>query len=170
MSLKSALARPALCAALLLLTAAPVAQAAPAEQTGTVPPAAVPPAAVPPAVVPSGSGTVTVDPTGRIAPDGTVTLAGTYRCDAARGLAFVSASVSQDAGTVRYGLRGTRAVCDGQVHPWASSGRPTTAQAAPALKPGPAQVEATVVELRPLILPLPTIHAWQRQDVTLVQG
>ncbi|MFK0119530.1 DUF6299 family protein [Streptomyces sp. NPDC090994] len=160
MSLKSALARPALCAALLLLTAAPVAQAAPAEQTGTVPPA----------VVPSGSGTVTVDPTGRIAPDGTVTLAGTYRCDAARGLAFVSASVSQDAGTVRYGLRGTRAVCDGQVHPWAGSGRPTSANAAPALKPGPAQVEATVVELRPLILPLPTIHAWQRQDVTLVQG
>ncbi|MBT2409445.1 hypothetical protein J7I94_02515 [Streptomyces sp. ISL-12] len=160
MSLKSALARPALCAALLLLTAAPAAQAAPAEQTGTVPSA----------VVPSGSGTVTVDPTGRIAPDGTVTLAGTYRCDAARGLAFVSASVSQDAGSVRYGLRGTRAVCDGQVHPWASSGRPTTAQAAPALKPGPAQVEATVVELRPLILPLPTIHAWQRQDVTLVQG
>ncbi|MEU4659207.1 DUF6299 family protein [Streptomyces sp. NPDC023723] len=149
--LKSSLAG----AVLLLLVAAPAAQAATA-------PSATPASAV--------SGSVTVDPAGRIAPDGTVTLSGTYRCDAG-GPVFVSSSVSQDAGAVRHGIGGTRAVCDGLEHPWVNSARPAAGPAGETLKPGPAQVEATLMELRPLSgLPLPAFHARQAREVTLVQG
>ncbi|MGP2442927.1 DUF6299 family protein [Streptomyces sp. JW3] len=152
MFVKSSLAT----AALLLLSAAPAAQAAPSVHSAPA--------------VPSVSGWLTVDPAGRIAPDGTVTLSGTYRCDAG-GPVFVSSSVSQDAGAVRHGIGGTRAVCDGLEHPWVNSARPATAPTAEGLKPGPAQVEATLMELRPLSgLPLPAFHARQAREVTLVQG
>jgi hypothetical protein len=108
---------------------------------------------------------VTVDPTGRIAADGTVTLSGTYRCTGGTGPVFVSSTVSQSDPSVRYGIGGTRAVCDGLEHRWVNTGTPD----ATALKPGPAHVEATVMELRATgILPLPTFHARHAQDVTLV--
>ncbi|MDP9684670.1 MULTISPECIES: DUF6299 family protein [Streptomyces] len=146
MSLTSALAA----AALLTLAAAPAAQA------GTVP---------------AAGGSVTVDPAGRIAPDGTVTLTGTYRCDAASGPVYVTSSVSRDAGSVRHGIGGTPAVCDGLDHPWANSGRPSGGSAPAGPAPGPARVEATLMELRPLGgLPLPAFHARQTRTVTLVRG
>jgi hypothetical protein len=129
--------------------------AAPAVQASTAP------------SVPSVSGAVTVDPTGRIAADGTVTLSGTYRCDAG-GPVFVSTSVSQDGGAARQGIGGTRAVCDGQEHPWVNSGSPSSGTV---LTAGPADVEATLMELRPLSgLPLPAFHARQAREVTLVAG
>ncbi|GAA4820881.1 DUF6299 family protein [Streptomyces ziwulingensis] len=133
-------------ATLLLLAAAPAAPAAPAVL-----------------------GTVTVDPTGRIAADGTVTLTGTYSCVPGAGPVFVSSSVGQDNGSVRHGIGGTRAVCDGRQHLWANSGRPSSATR---LRPGPADVEATLMELRPLGggLPLPSFHARQAGTVALVQG
>ncbi|MFV0133106.1 DUF6299 family protein [Streptomyces sp. HMX87] len=141
--------RPALAAAAaVLLPAAPAAHAAPAAQYDT--------------------GTVMVDPTGRIAADGTVTLSGSYRCAPGTGPVFVSSSVSQDSGSVRHGIGGTRAVCDGLEHRWANTGRPSTNAG---LRPGPAHVEATLMELRPFGgLPLPSFHAKQGQDVTLVQA
>jgi hypothetical protein len=127
----------------LLLTAAPAAGAASA--------------------VPADS--VTVDPTGRIAADGTITLSGTYRCTGSTGLAFVSSSVAQGTSTTRYSVGGTRAVCDGVERRWVNSGRLSPAS----MKPGTARVQATVTELRPFgILPLPSFHAMHSQDITLV--
>ncbi|MFE9605959.1 DUF6299 family protein [Streptomyces hokutonensis] len=111
--------------------------------------------------------TVTVDPTGSIAPDGTVTLSGTYRCLGNSGPAFVSSSVSQGDSAVRHGIGGTRAVCDGMEHSWENSGKPSSDP----LNPGPAQVEATVMELAPQGgLPLPRFHAVQHQDITLTES
>ncbi|MEU5750554.1 MULTISPECIES: DUF6299 family protein [unclassified Streptomyces] len=110
---------------------------------------------------------VTVDPTGRIAADGSVTLSGTYRCAAGTGPVFVSSSVSQGDPSVRYGIGGTRAVCDGLEHRWINTGTPSQ----DALEPGAARVEATLMELRTTgILPLPSFHARHGQDVTLVEG
>ncbi|MFC4500262.1 MULTISPECIES: DUF6299 family protein [Streptomyces] len=110
---------------------------------------------------------VTVDPAGRIAPDGTITLSGTYRCTGATGPVFVSSSVRQDPGTTRYGIGGTRAVCDGALHAWANTGKPALAT----FKAGAAQVEATLMELEPHGgLPLPRFHAAGAQDVTLTES
>lgn len=137
------LVRPALAAAtLLLLAAAPVAGADPFE-------------------------TVTVDPTGTLAEDGTVTLSGTYRCLGNTGPAFVSSSVGQGSPNVRHGIGGTRAVCDGAEHRWENTGKVD----AGALEPGAARVEATLMELDDTSgLPLPRFHAGQQQDITLAQA
>lgn len=132
--------RPALAAAtLLLLAAAPVATADPYEA-------------------------VTVDPTGTLAADGTVTLSGTYRCLGNSGPVFVSSSVGQKSPSVRHGIGGTRAVCDGAEHRWENTGKVEAGD----LEPGAAHVEATVMELDARGgLPLPRFHAAQQQDVTL---
>ena len=110
--------------------------------------------------------TVTVDPTGTIAPDGTVTLSGTYRCLGNSGATFVSSSVSQGDPSVRHGIGGTRAVCDGMEHSWANSAKPSHP-----VTPGAARVEATVMELSAGSgLPLPRFHAVQQQDITLTES
>ncbi|MCX4765586.1 DUF6299 family protein [Streptomyces sp. NBC_01275] len=107
---------------------------------------------------------VTVDPAGRIASDGTVTLSGTYRCLGSTGPVFVGSSVRQGSGDVRQGIGGTRALCDGAEHAWQNTGKP----APDALKAGPARVEATLMELKPQGgLPLPSFHATTEQDITL---
>ncbi|MEV0689035.1 DUF6299 family protein [Streptomyces sp. NPDC050388] len=109
---------------------------------------------------------VTVAPKGRIAADGTVTLSGTYRCFEGSGPVLVGSSVHQGLSTVRYGIGGTRAVCDGKKRRWENTGRAPSA----ALRAGAADVEATLLELRPFGgIPLPVFHAVRRQDVTLVQ-
>ncbi|MGW2964683.1 DUF6299 family protein [Streptomyces sp. NPDC001220] len=122
-------------------------------------------AAAPATAAPSES--VTVDPTGRLADDGTVTLSGTYTCTDATGPVFVSSSVSQKSPNYRHGVGGTRAVCDGAEHHWKNTGKVTSEK----LKPGAVHVEATIMELRPQGgLPLPSFHAVQQQDVTLDKG
>ena len=130
--------------------------------------AAVAPAAAAPApesAAPTES--VTVDPTGRLASDGTVTLSGTYTCTGATGPVFISSSISQQSPNLRHGVGGTRAVCDGAKHDWKNTGRVTSEK----LKPGAAHVEATILELRPVGgLPLPFIHAVAEQDITLVKA
>jgi hypothetical protein len=150
MFLRSALTAAA--GAALLLLAAPAAPAT-AGTTGT--------AAV------DTSETVTVDATGKVAKDGTVTLSGTYRCVDGQGPAFVGSSVAQKEANVRYGIGGTRAVCDGAVHTWTN-----TARLEPGIvEPGKASVEATVMELRPHgFVPLPHLHATHQREVTLVEG
>ncbi|MFE3033863.1 DUF6299 family protein [Streptomyces canus] len=111
--------------------------------------------------------TVTVDPVGRIAEDGTVTLSGTYRCTGGSGPVFVSSSVSEGSSSTRYGIGGTRAVCDGVEHSWVNTGKPTPG----ALVPGAAHVEATLMELTLQSgLPLPRFHAAEQQDITLTKG
>ncbi|MCD9872971.1 DUF6299 family protein [Streptomyces guryensis] len=117
--------------------------------------------------------TVTVDPTGQISADGTVTLTGTYRCTGGGGAAFVSSSVSttkssatHGTSTLVQGIGGTVAVCDGATHRWENTSRPS-----PAIGPGKVSVEATVAELRfEGILPLPRIHADERHEVTLTKA
>ncbi|MFI5962317.1 DUF6299 family protein [Streptomyces asoensis] len=119
-----------------------------------------------PAVTAAGgtAESVTVDPAGRIAADGTITLSGTYRCVGSSGPVFVSSSVGQGAGKSRHGIGGTRAVCDGAEHTWQNTGKATSADIAP----GAANVEATLLELRPESgLPLPRFHAAQERDITL---
>ncbi|WP_329597100.1 DUF6299 family protein [Streptomyces pseudovenezuelae] len=111
--------------------------------------------------------TVTVDPVGRIAEDGTVTLSGTYRCTAGSGPVFVSSSVSGRSSSSRYGIGGTRALCDGVEHSWENRGKPTQG----ALEPGAAHVEATLMELSLQGgLPLPRFHAAEQRDITLTKG
>ncbi|MFD3497403.1 DUF6299 family protein [Streptomyces sp. NPDC058676] len=111
--------------------------------------------------------TVTVDPRGRIASDGTVTLSGTYRCTGATGPVFVSSAVGRHPSSAGEGIGGTRAVCDGLEHTWANTGKPSTRS----LQAGPAYVEATLMELRPEGgLLLPHVHATRQQDVTLIES
>ncbi|MEV5952514.1 DUF6299 family protein [Streptomyces sp. NPDC051987] len=120
---------------------------------------------VPAAAAPGES--VTVDTTGRLAPDGTVTLSGTYTCADAGGPVFISSSVGQESPNQRHGIGGTRAVCDGAAHRWENTGRVTSEK----LVTGVAHVEATIMELRSSGgLPLPTFHAVGRQDITLVRA
>ncbi|MFP3986541.1 DUF6299 family protein [Streptomyces sp. E11-3] len=109
---------------------------------------------------------VTVNPTGRLAADGTVTLSGTYRCSGGTGPVFVSSSLSQGDSSVRHGIGGTRAVCDGAEHPWTNSGRVDGA-----FTPGDAHIKATLMELRSNrgSLPLPYFHAAHEQDIALVE-
>ncbi|MFI9565023.1 DUF6299 family protein [Streptomyces rishiriensis] len=141
MSMRPALSAAAGAALLLLAAPAVTAHAAPSE-------------------------TVTVDPAGRIAADGTITLSGTYRCVGNSGPVFVSSSVGQSADGARHGIGGTRAVCDGAEHAWQNTGKATPDD----LKPGAAHVEVTLMELRPDSgLPLPRFHAVQQQDITLTQ-
>jgi hypothetical protein len=114
------------------------------------------------------SETVTVDPTGHLAADGTVTLSGTYRCLSGMGPVLVSSSVSQGDSRIRYGIGGSAAVCDGAEHRWTNSEKRTPGT----LAPGAAHVEATLMELSPALggLPLPLFHALQQQDITLMEG
>ncbi|MEV7034997.1 DUF6299 family protein [Streptomyces sp. NPDC093272] len=147
----------ALGSAALLCAAVGPATAAPAE---SVP-------AAPAKSVTASAESVTVDATGRLADDGTVTLSGTYTCTDAIGPVFVSSSVSQDSPTSRHGVGGTRAVCDGVEHHWENTGKVTSEK----LEPGAARVEATIMELRPAGgLPLPFFHVTRQQDVKLAKG
>ncbi|MEV6958110.1 DUF6299 family protein [Streptomyces sp. NPDC051207] len=124
------------------------------------------PAAAAPEPLPAYE-TVTVDPTGSIAADGTVTLSGTYRCTGSTGPVFLSSSLTQNPSNVRHGIGGTRAVCDGVERRWVNTGKPY----ATTLTAGPAQVEATLMELRTTTgLPLPAFHAARNQAVTLIQA
>ncbi|MGW6009267.1 DUF6299 family protein [Streptomyces sp. NPDC055210] len=143
----------------LLLLAAPSAGAM-SGQGGSAGPAA-------PAVAAGTSRlaeTVTVDPTGRLAADGTVTLSGTYRCTGGTGRTFVSSSLSQGESKVRKGVGGTQAVCDGAEHRWTNTDRTDPGR----FELGAATVEASVMELRSGGLPLPMFHAAAEQSVTLV--
>ncbi|MEU3784388.1 DUF6299 family protein [Streptomyces sp900129855] len=115
----------------------------------------------------AASESVTVDPVGRIAADGTVTLSGTYRCVGTTGPVFVSSSVARKSADVRHGIGGSRAVCDGAEHTWKNTGKATPKD----LEPGAAHVEATLMELRPAGgLPLPRFHATREEDITLTEG
>ncbi|MEI5521242.1 DUF6299 family protein [Streptomyces brasiliscabiei] len=112
------------------------------------------------------SETVTIDPTGTVAPDGRLTLSGTYRCLGGNGPVFVSSSLQQGDSRVRKGVGGSTAVCDGAVHTWTHTDRAQPGR----FLPGTARVEATITELSGGGLPLPRFHAMRQQDITLVEG
>ncbi|WP_338703330.1 DUF6299 family protein [Streptomyces sp. Q6] len=110
---------------------------------------------------------VTVDPVGSIAEDGTVTVSGTFRCVDSSGPVIVSSSVRQGDSAVRRGVGGTVALCDGAEHTWKN----TDKLPAGSVVPGAAEVEATVMELRPRgLLPEPHFHATRQKDITMVTG
>ncbi|MEU2060142.1 DUF6299 family protein [Streptomyces sp. NPDC013455] len=119
------------------------------------------------AVGPAGadpSERITVDPVGRIASDGTVTLSGTYRCTGGTGPVLVGSSLSQGDQGLKHGIGGGTARCDGAEHRWTNSGKVSPEK----VKAGAARVEATLTELRPSgILLVPAFHAVTNRDVTL---
>ncbi|MER6468042.1 DUF6299 family protein [Streptomyces collinus] len=122
-------------------------------------------AAVGPAAADTGE-SITIDPTGTVAADGTVTLSGTYRCTAGTGPVLVGSSVGQSDPRVQQGVGGGVALCDGAEHRWENSGRVVPGS----VEAGPAHVQAALVELRPSgIVPLPYFHAVAQRDITLVQ-
>lgn len=122
--------------------------------------------AVGPAVA-DPSETITVDPTGKLASDGTVTLSGTYRCTAGTGPVFVTSTISQSDSRIRQGIGGSDAQCDGAEHHWENSGKASSED----LKAGTAHVEATLMEMRPegIVPVLPVFHALKDQDVKLAK-
>ncbi|MFE9449692.1 DUF6299 family protein [Streptomyces sp. NPDC006739] len=115
---------------------------------------------------------VTVDATGRLAADGTVTLSGTYRCSGGSGPVFISSSIGRTDRGVQMGIGGSSAQCDGAEHHWENSGTLTSDVLKKSLKVGgTAHVEATVMELRTVgIVPLPFFHAVHERDIKLVKG
>ncbi|MFF3975571.1 DUF6299 family protein [Streptomyces sp. NPDC055808] len=118
----------------------------------------------------ASSGAVSADPTGTVSRDGTIALSGTYRCSAptGQGPVLVASSVgivSAQGGTVRYGLNGIAAQCDGAEHTWVNRGRLGTG---PAPQAGPVDVQATLVQLVMRGgLPLPSVIAADRRQVEL---
>ncbi|MFJ7046669.1 DUF6299 family protein [Streptomyces sp. NPDC101112] len=124
------------------------------------------------AAVPSAGATaepferVTVDATGKVAPDGTLTLSGTYRCLGGSGPVFVSSSLQQGDSRVRKGVGGSVAICDGAHRTWTHTDKAEPGR----FRPGQARVEATVMELSGGRLLLPRFHAVRQQRITLVKG
>ncbi|MFC5213603.1 DUF6299 family protein [Streptomyces coerulescens] len=110
---------------------------------------------------------VTIDGPARMAADGNVTVSGTYRCVDSKGPTFVSSSIGQQATANRYAIGGTVAECDGKTHRWKNKSKPVPST----LEHGKAEVEATIVELRPTEglggLPLPHFHALAKKNLTL---
>lgn len=110
---------------------------------------------------------LTIASAATIAADGTVILSGTYRCVGNTGPVFISSAVQQGDDPARYGIGGSRALCDGVVHAWQNAGKVQGGT----LTAGPAHVEATITELELHGgLPLPRLHATRQQDVTLTQS
>ena len=117
---------------------------------------------------------LTIDHTGRLAPDGTITLSGTYRCapssapggqDDSGSPVYVSSTLAQNGRT--HGIGGTVADCDGRVHRWTNRERPGAA----AYTRGTARVEGSLMTLRSdWGVPLPRFLAHQGQDITLRRG
>ncbi|MEU4995065.1 DUF6299 family protein [Streptomyces sp. NPDC021622] len=101
---------------------------------------------------------LTVNGTGKIATDGTITLSGTYRClpDDSPGPVFVGSTLVQ--GGESTGIGGTHAVCDGQVHEWTNTSKGTTTGSRYAR--GEATVRAHLVKLDTRSgLPMPQLLA-----------
>ncbi|MFG2652612.1 DUF6299 family protein [Streptomyces sp. NPDC048436] len=122
------------------------------------------PAPVHAAPAPAPANSVTVNRTGTIAPDGTVTLSGTYRClsDGTPGPVFVSSALVK--GYTSTGVGGTLAVCDGQVREWTNTSRGTNTQ----YKPGEVTVRAHLMKLATKSgLPLPQPLAQEEAQVKL---
>ncbi len=111
---------------------------------------------------------MTIDATGRLTNDGTLTLSGTYRCADSTGPVFLGSSVQQSQSHFQYGVGGTRVTCDGAEHRWTNTDSAEIGR----YRLGSARVKATMMELRRHSngLPLPYFHTQQERKVTLVKG
>ncbi|MFI9203437.1 DUF6299 family protein [Streptomyces sp. NPDC053048] len=132
--------------------------------TGSTPEAA---AAAPPERPPN---TFTIDRTARLAPDGTITLTGTYRCTVVAqpaGTVYVGSNIRQ--GGITHGIGGSVAACDGKEHRWRNSALPYRTR----YRPGPARADGTLMQFKKdkSGIPLPHFLAVaSERDVTLVPG
>ncbi|MCI3928524.1 DUF6299 family protein [Streptomyces sp. AN091965] len=107
---------------------------------------------------------LTVNGTGTVAADGTITLSGTYRClpDGSPGPVFVSSTLVQ--GDESTGIGGTHAVCDGQVREWTNSSKGTGSR----YERGEATVRAHLMKLSTKSgLPMPQPLAREEAQVQL---
>jgi hypothetical protein len=108
---------------------------------------------------------VTIDQVGYLAPNGTITLAGSYRCTGGGVGAPVFVSSQLKQAEVSHGIGGTLAICDGALHRWRNSG----GLDATAYAHGQAHVTSTLMTFNHSWgIPLPHFLAVQDQDVTLV--
>ncbi|MEU5049515.1 DUF6299 family protein [Streptomyces sp. NPDC021096] len=132
-----------------------------------VAPASVPEAAAAPPPPPRNE--LTIDPTAHVAPDGTITMTGTYRCLLLPGGSTAPVLVASNLmqGGRSSGIGGSRAVCDGDRHTWRNSARPYRAP----FRPGPARADGTLMQFKKtksgILLPHFVAVAGLR-DVTLV--
>ncbi|MDX3450922.1 DUF6299 family protein [Streptomyces sp. ME02-8801-2C] len=108
---------------------------------------------------------VTVE-SGRITPDGELTLAGSYRCLSTGDSVRVAASIERGE-NVWYGMDSVPASCDGSWHQWSNT-KPTEPGA---YEPGPVRVKTSLVEFRRTgFIPMPTVHSEQIQEVVLTEA
>jgi hypothetical protein len=120
--------------------------------------------AVPSGALAEPSDMITVDPTGYIASNGTVTLSGTYRCsdDASPAVVYVGSHLEQDGNEA--GIGGTVAECDGNEHRWSNHDQPFR----DAFKPGSAKVQGTLLTFSlDFGIPLPRFLSVEDQRITL---
>jgi hypothetical protein len=110
--------------------------------------------------------TVSIDPDGRVAKDGTITLTGTYRCSP-RGSGSVLIGSKALQGANRAELDGSAATCDNRSHTWRGTGDAPGVR----LVPGAATAEAHLVHLDTARgLPFPVILTADRAEVRLRRG
>ena len=111
------------------------------------------------------AGSVSANPTGTVAKDGTVTLSGTYRCSAPADGDPVFVSSAVQTGSVQHSIGGTAATCDGLEHTWVNQEKPGDGTSLPS---GPAQIQATLMRLDTSGgLPLPDIIATDHHQIDL---
>ncbi|MER6997698.1 DUF6299 family protein [Streptomyces sp. NPDC000410] len=114
------------------------------------------------------TGDVSVKEQAYIAPDGTLTMSGTYRCSEpspARRI-FIASSLVQEG--KRLGFGGTEARCDGAEHSWTTSGPVGTVMNL-GFHDGPAAVDARLMVMENVGgLPLPRVLAGGEKAVSLV--
>ncbi|AQA11643.1 hypothetical protein HUF15_22560 [Streptomyces samsunensis] len=163
--------RRALGALTALLMAAPAAQAAPAVPDRPSPRPGSGPAAW--GERPDGprlpmlwTDDLTIDRTGDVTPDGSVSLYGSYRCvpgESENVRASVLITLAQ--GQERHGLGGHNAVCDGQRHRWVIDGADVGRYG-----PGPADAEGTLLKFDDgdSVVPLPRTTVGVEREVRLV--
>lgn len=113
-----------------------------------------------------GANVVTVDPTGTLAADGTVTLSGTYVCSPSTGYGTVvntALLTDNESSSIGSSLPAT---CDGAKHTWTNHGRPVQS-----VQAGPARVDASLVHVdwqSASLIPRVDQMADQPQTITLV--
>ncbi|MBY6306281.1 DUF6299 family protein [Streptomyces clavuligerus] len=110
--------------------------------------------------------TVTIAPAAEIAPDGTLTLSGTYRCSSLRsGPVLIGAKALQ--GDARAEIDGARAVCDDRTHTWREQALPDGT-----FRPGAARGEAALVHLDNSqgFVPFPVVLNADKAPLTLRRG
>ncbi|MEU1376504.1 DUF6299 family protein [Streptomyces triculaminicus] len=137
-----------------------------AAVTGTAPQAAAAPA--------RPADHLAIDHVGHLAPDGTVTLTGTYRCAPLAqpaGTVYIGSNIKQGglADSVTNGVGGSTATCDGKEHRWRHAALPYHMR----YRAGTARADGVLMQLKKNRqgIPLPHfISVAPEREITLVAG